>query len=58
MFQSQNLVPINPPQDLNHAEFNRTYKNKLNVVEANDLVIEPPKDAPCLTVSIQSLSND
>ncbi|XP_037030109.1 uncharacterized protein LOC119069971 isoform X2 [Bradysia coprophila] len=56
--QTQNLVAINPPQDLNHAEFNRTYKNKLDVVQANDLMVEPSKDAPCLTVSVQSLSND
>lgn len=54
MFQSQNLVAINPPLTLNDVHFNKTYKNKVDVVDTNDLSIIPPKEAPCLTVSVQN----
>lgn len=57
LFQSQNLVSIVPPLKLNNVEFNKTYKNKLDVVEKNDLSAVPPIDAPCLTISVQDQGN-
>lgn len=49
---------MNPPRKLNNVEFNKTYKNKLDVVDTNDLNATPPKDAPCLTISIQNHGNN
>lgn len=49
---------MNPPAQLNNVEFNKTYKNKLDVVHTNDLNVTPPKDAPCLTISIQNHENN
>lgn len=58
MFQSQNLVPMNPPVKLNNVEFNKTYKDKLDVVDTNDLSEIPPEAAPCLTISVQNHGNN
>ncbi len=51
-------MAVNPPVKLNNVEFNRTYKNKLDVVEKDDLRSDPPQDAPCLTVYIQNHENN
>lgn len=49
---------MDPPLKLNNVEFNKTYKNKLDVVETNDLSAIQPIDAPCLTIPVQNNENN
>lgn len=41
---------------LRSDDFTREYRDKRDVLEANDLTVVPRVDAPCLTVLVQDIS--
>ncbi|XP_055907416.1 uncharacterized protein LOC129942471 isoform X2 [Eupeodes corollae] len=42
---------LEPPNILRAEDFQRAYKNKLEVLKAGDLSVAPPVDAPCINSS-------
>lgn len=54
--QSNSLRALEPPVMLLPQEFTRDYRDKLDVLEANDLSVVPSVTAPCLSVLVQDIS--
>lgn len=54
--QKNTLEAIEPPLLLLPKEFTRDYRNKEEVLLANDLSVKPTVNAPCITVLIQDIA--
>lgn len=50
-FKGKSLEILRPPVILCPKEFSRIYANKIAVLEAGDLSIQPPPGTPCINVS-------
>lgn len=50
------LQPLIPPILLDSKSFRRVYKTKIDVLDANDLLLSPTQEAPCINVHTQDLS--
>jgi hypothetical protein len=56
ILQKHSLVPIVPPLLLLAKDFTKTYGDKLEVLQADDLSMNPCVEEPCINVQNQDLS--
>lgn len=54
--QTNTLIAIAPQNPLDSKAFRRYYANKIEVLEANDLSLQPSTSAPCINVLVQDVS--
>lgn len=55
-FQDNKLTLIAPHVVLDSKAFRRSYANKIEVYEVNDLSTHPTTSAPCINVQVQDSS--
>ena len=54
--QTNTLIASAPQNPLDSKAFRRYYANKIEVLEANDLSLQPSTSAPCINVLVQDVS--